>query len=386
MIPYSTQTIEDDDIDAVNSVLRSPYLTCGPTVSDFEEQTAAYVNASFAVAVNSCTSALHIAMLALGVKSSDRVFVSAISFVASANCASYLGAEVDFIDTDKHTGNLDVNHLEEMLIEAEKQNRLPKVVVAVHLSGRPVDLEKIYALKIKYGFYLIEDAAHALGAVYKGHKIGDCFYSDITVFSFHPVKIITTAEGGMCLTNNEDLYRKMRLFSNHGIERDSIYMTDQSRPNYYYEMQYLGFNYRMSDVHAALGISQLSKVDDFLARRREFAKDWEELLSADKNLTLPVADTENSISSWHLYQVGIPFGKRDYVYNTLRHRGICVQVHYLPIYKHPYYQSIKNYPTLPGAEYFFERTLSLPLYPKLKRLDLQMCAATLLGLIDEKKI
>ncbi len=385
MIPYSTQTIEDDDVDAVTNVLRSPYLTCGPTVNEFEEQTAAYVNAGYAVAVNSCTSALHIAMMALGVSKSDRVFVSAISFVASANCARYLGAEVDFIDSDKFTGNLDVNHLEEMLIEAEKQNRLPKVVVAVHLSGRPVDLEKIYALKLKYGFYLIEDAAHALGAVYKGHKIGDCFFSDITVFSFHPVKIITTAEGGMCLTNSEELYRKMKSFSSHGIERDTIHLTDQNRPNYYYEMQTLGFNYRMSDVHASLGISQLAKVDDFLARRRALAKDWEELLSSDKNLTLPPADTEDSLSSWHLYQVGIPFGKRDFVYNTLRHRGICVQVHYLPIYKHPYYQGLKNYPALPGAEYFFERTLSLPLYPKLKRLDLQMCAATLLGLIDEKK-
>jgi UDP-4-amino-4,6-dideoxy-N-acetyl-beta-L-altrosamine transaminase len=385
MIPYSTQTIEDDDVDAVTNVLRSPYLTCGPTVNEFEEQTAAYVNAGYAVAVNSCTSALHIAMMALGVSKSDRVFVSAISFVASANCARYLGAEVDFIDSDKFTGNLDVNHLEEMLIEAEKQNRLPKVVVAVHLSGRPVDLEKIYALKLKYGFYLIEDAAHALGAVYKGHKIGDCFFSDITVFSFHPVKIITTAEGGMCLTNSEELYRKMKSFSSHGIERDTIHLTDQNRPNYYYEMQTLGFNYRMSDVHASLGISQLAKVDDFLARRRALAKDWEELLSSDKNLTLPPADTEDSLSSWHLYQVGIPFGKRDYVYNTLRHRGICVQVHYLPIYKHPYYQSLKNYPALSGAEYFFERTLSLPLYPKLKKLDLQMCAATMLGLIDEKK-
>ena len=386
MIPYSTQTIEDEDIDAVKNILRSPFLTCGPTVTDFEEQTASYVNVNYAVAVNSCTSALHIAMMALGVTASDRVFVSAISFVASANCARYLGADVDFIDTDKFTGNINVNHLEQMLIDAEKQNRLPKVVVAVHLSGRPVDLQRIYELKIKYGFYLIEDAAHALGAIYKGHKIGDCFFSDITVFSFHPVKIITTAEGGMCLTNNEDLYRKMKLYSSHGIEHDKQFLLDKDMPNFYYEMQSLGYNYRMSDVHAALGISQLSRIEDFLSKRRELAKEWEELLSSDKNLTLPPADSNDSVSSWHLYQVGIPFGKRDFVYNTLRHRGICVQVHYLPIYKHPYYQSIKNYPSLPGAEYFFERTLSLPLYPKLKKLDLQMCAATLLGLIDEKKL
>ncbi len=385
MIPYSTQTIEDDDINSVKNILHSPYLTCGPAVNEFEELCANYVNVNYAVAVNSCTSALHIAMMALDVKETDTVFVSAISFVASANCARYLGADVEFIDTDKFTGNLNVDYLEQMLIDAEKKNKLPKVVVAVHLSGRPVDLDKISYLKQKYGFYLIEDAAHAIGAVYKGHKIGDCYFSDITVFSFHPVKIITTAEGGMCLTNNYDLYKKMRLYSNHGIERDKENLKNQNMPNYYYEMQLLGYNYRMSDIHAALGISQLEKIDSFLEKRREIAKEWEEILSSDKNLTLPIADSESSLSSWHLYQVGIPFGKRDLVYDTLRHRGIGVQIHYIPIYKQPYYQNLKNYTALEGAEFFFERTLSLPIFPKLKKLDLQMCAATLLGLIDEKK-
>lgn len=385
MIPYSTQTIDNDDLEAVRDVLTSGYLTCGPLIRDFEEQVAAYVGAKYAVGVNSCTSALHLCMCAIGLKKGDRVFVSAISFVASANCARYLDADVDFIDVDKNTGNLDVDCLENMLIEAKKHNRLPKAVVAVHMTGRPVDLERINRLKNEYGFYLIEDAAHALGAIYKGHKIGACTYSDITVLSFHPVKIITTAEGGMCLTNNEKLYNTMRVLSSHGIEHDREKLFDKSMPNFYYEMQELGFNYRLSDLQAALGITQLSKIEGFLFKRRELARDYHELLSDDKNLTLPVPDNDDNISSWHLYQVGIPFNKRDFVYNTLRSRGIGVQIHYLPIYRHPYYQSLKKYEPLAGAEYFFERTLSIPLYPKLKKLDMQMCAATLLGLIDEDR-
>lgn len=385
MIPYSTQTIDNDDLEAVRDVLTSGYLTCGPLITEFEEQVASYVGAKYAVGVNSCTSALHLAMCAIGLNPNDRVFVSAISFAASANCARYLGADVDFIDVNRHTGNLDADCLEQMLIQAKKENRLPKAVVAVHMSGRPVDLEKLNRLKNEYGFYLIEDAAHALGAIYKGHKIGSCTYSDITVLSFHPVKIITTAEGGMCLTNNEKLHKTMRLLSSHGIEHDRCNLLNQDMPNFYYEMQSLGYNYRLSDLQAALGITQLAKIESFLFKRRELARDYHELLSDDKNLTLPEPDCDDSISSWHLYQVGIPFGKRDFVYNTLRQRGMGVQIHYLPIYRHPYYQGLKAYPALEGAEYFFERTLSIPLYPKLKKLDLQMCAATLLGLIDEDR-
>ncbi len=385
MIPYSTQSIENDDLEAVEEVLRSSYLTCGPKIGEFEEQVAAYCGAFYAVAVNSCTSALHLAMIALGVGPSDRVFVSAISFVASANCARYLGADVDFVDVDPEGGNMDPDCLERMLIEAKKENRLPKVVVAVHMSGRPVDLEKIHRLKEEYGFYLLEDAAHAIGAVYKGSRIGACKYSDITVFSFHPVKIITTGEGGMCLTNDEKLYSSMRKYSSHGIEHDKEKLEHKDMPNFYYEMQDLGFNYRMTDIQAALGISQLLKIEGFLEARRSLARTWHELLSDDKNIILPPPDTEDSLSSWHLYQVGIPFGRRDLVYSTLRSRGIGVQVHYLPIYRHPYYQKLKAYKPLDGAETFFSKTLSLPLYPRLKMLDLQMCAATLLGLIDGEK-
>jgi len=385
MIPYSTQTIEDDDIRAVTSVLHSPYLTCGPKVTEFEEQVASYVGATYAVACNSCTSALHLSMMALGVKKGDLVYVSAVSFVASANCARYLDADVEFMDVNKDTGNLDLNLLEEQLEKAKKNGRLPKVIVAVHLSGRPVDLRRLKVLKDLYGFYILEDAAHALGAIYEEHKIGDCFYSDITVFSFHPVKIITTGEGGMCMTNNETFYNSIRCLSSHGIIHDRDYLIDKSMPNYYYEMQQLGFNYRITDLQAALGISQMGKLDRFLQKRREFARELTELLSQDKNLILPPPDTQDSISSWHLYQVGIPFDKRDEVYTILRKRGIGVQIHYLPIYRHPYYQSLKHYQPLQGAEEFFKHTLSMPLYPKMKRLDLQMCAATLLRLIDTER-
>ena len=383
MIPYSTQTIDEDDLEAVKEVLNSPYLTCGPAVSDFEDKVAAYTGALYAVAVNSCTSALHLAMIAFGVKPGDHVYVSAVSFVASANCARYLGAEVDFIDVNRLSGNLDVNALEEMLIRAEKTNTLPKVVVAVHLSGRSVDLLRLAKLKEKYGFYLLEDAAHAIGAVYHGTKIGSCRFSDITVFSFHPVKIITTGEGGMCLTNSPEFHNIMRLYSSHGIEHDKFNLLVQDKPNYYYEMQTLGFNYRITDIQSALGISQLEKIDDFLEKRRAQARMYEELLSEDKRITLPVADTSDNLSSWHLYQVGIDDKIRDKVYEILRERNIGVQIHYIPIYKHPYYQSLKLYRPLEGAEYFYAHTLSIPLYPKLSRVELQMVAATLLGLVDK---
>ena len=384
MLPYSTQTIEQDDLEAVRDVLTSGYLTCGPLITEFEDNVADYCGAQYAVGVNSCTSALHLAMIAFGVQKDDYVYVSAISFVASANCARYLGANVEFIDVDKFTGNLNVDALEQMLIKAKAQNKLPKVVVAVHLSGKPVDLERLSKLKAEYGFYLLEDAAHAFGAEYHGSKIGSCKYSDITVFSFHPVKIITTAEGGMCLTNNEKFYQIMKKFSSHGIEHDKAKLVNQNYPAYYYEMQDLGFNYRLSDLQAALGISQLNKVDDFLAKRREQAKAYGELLKDQKGLVLPIADTKESLSSWHLYQVSLPGNCRDHLYEQLRKHNIGVQIHYLPIYDHPYYQSLKTYEKLDGAEYFFSHTLSIPLFPKLSHVQLQMCAATLCSLLDKE--
>ncbi|MBW7569601.1 MAG: UDP-4-amino-4,6-dideoxy-N-acetyl-beta-L-altrosamine transaminase [Succinivibrio sp.] len=382
MIPYSTQTIDNDDIEAVKEVLQSDYLTCGPAVKRFETEVATYTGSRFSVAVNSCTSALHLAMIALGVDSKCTVFVSAVSFVASANCARFLGADVSFVDVDKYTGNMNIDALEQMLIEAKKKNKLPKVVVAVHLSGRAVDLERLYKLKLEYGFYLLEDAAHALGATYRGSMIGSNKYSDITVLSFHPVKIITTAEGGMCLTNNERFYSIIKSYAAHGIVHDKDKLVNKNMPAYYYEMQELGFNYRLSDLQAALGISQLNKIDDFLSKRRAHAKAYPELLKHDL-IKCPVPDSQGNESSWHLYQLIVLNDKRDYLFNALRDKGIFVQIHYLPIYRHPYYQSLKNYPPLEGAEYFFSHTISIPLYPNMTKVDQQMVSACILKLADE---
>ena len=383
MIPYSTQSIDDTDIEAVREILESPFLTTGPTINEFENAVAEYTKCEYAIAVNSCTSALHLAMMAIGVSPSDRVFVSAISFAASANCARFMGAEVDFVDVSPKSGNMDLDVLEEMLRLAEQENRLPKAVVAVHLSGRPLDLIRLDSLRAKYGFKLVEDAAHAIGALFHGEYIGSCRHSDITVFSFHPVKIITTAEGGMCLTNNPEYAHAIRMLSSHGITHDIEDLCNTSKPAYYYEMQRLGYNYRMTDIQAALGISQLARIEDFLEKRRSLARSYQELFSDFDKIGLPQADTPDNVSSWHLYQVRIPGNFRDSIFKTLRQKGIGVQVHYLPIYRHPYYQSLKDYPMLPGAEEFFEHTLSIPLYPNLSRLNQQMVAATLMSALDQ---
>ncbi len=389
MIPYSTQTIDESDLNAVSEILRSPFLTTGPAVTEFEEAVAGYCGASFAVAVNSCTSALHVAMLALGTGPGDIVWVSGISFTASANCARYCGAEVDFLDVDAHTGNLDLDKFEEKLKKAETNGTLPKAVVAVHLSGRPLDLLRLDALRKKYGFKLVEDAAHATGALYQSEKIGSCKYSDIAVMSFHPVKIITTAEGGMALTNDKDLAERMRLFSNHGIIHDKERLSDKNRPAYYYEQQFLGYNYRLNDIQAALGLSQLRRVEDFLKKRRALARSYAELFEGCDKLRLPVPDSEDNVSSWHLYQVQILNGRRDEVYEKMRARKIGVQIHYFPIHLQPYYQVmlrenkiVKHYDNLDGAVSFFEKTLTLPLYPNLKTLDQQMTAAALMSILD----
>lgn len=385
MIPYSTQTIDGQDEEAIRDVLYSPFLTTGPTVTEFEDAMCDYTHASYAVAVNSCTSALHLAMLALGVGKGDRVFVSAISFVASANCALYTGAEVDFVDVDPKSGNMDLDVLEQMLRQAKAEKKLPKAVVAVHLSGRPLDLERLKMLKDEFHFGLIEDAAHATGAVYFGQKVGCGLFSDVTVFSFHPVKIITTAEGGMCLTNNEELYTRIRRLSSHGIVHDRDALVCQDMPAFYYEQQDLGFNYRMNDIQAALGISQLERIENFLSLRRQAAIRYHKVFCDCENLGLPESDSDDSLSSWHLYQVAIPDGRRDEIYKAMRAKGIGVQVHYLPIYRHPYYQQIKKYEPLPGAEEFFKATLSLPLYPSLSSLNQQFVSITLLSLLDRKE-
>ncbi len=381
MIPYSTQTIDSSDLKAVNDVMLSDYLTTGPKVGEFESELASYVNAKHAIAVSSATAALHISMLALGVGINDIVYVSAISFVASANCALYTGASVEFMDVDPYTGNIDVDKLKVQLEKAKSLNKLPKALVCVHLSGRSCDMKAIKALSLEYGFYIVEDASHAVGSVYENEMVGCCTYSDLAVFSFHPVKIITTTEGGAITTNNEALYKKLSLLRAHGITHNPLEMENKDMPNFYYEQIELGYNYRMSDVQAALGINQLLRVQEFVDKRRELAKHYIDLLK-DVDVRLPVADTDTNKNSWHLYQIGIDKGRRDEVYRQLRERGIGVQVHYLPIYAHPYYQKLHKYEKLEGAETFFSNTLSIPLYPKLSNLDQSMVASTLASVID----
>ncbi|RIZ68434.1 MAG: UDP-4-amino-4,6-dideoxy-N-acetyl-beta-L-altrosamine transaminase [Methylococcales bacterium] len=369
MIPYGRQNINQADIDAVVEVLRSDFLTQGPVVQEFEKVVAVYCHANHAVAVNSATSALHIACLALGVSKGDLVWTSPITFVASANCALYCGAQVDFVDIDPHTYNLSVARLKEQLVQAEMAGRLPKVVIPVHLCGQPCDMEGIHALSQQYGFKIIEDASHAIGGRYKGEPIGNCRYSDITVFSFHPVKIITTGEGGMALTNDEQLAKHMRLLRSHGITNDALDM--QPRPPeelWNYQQIDLGFNYRMTDIHAALGLSQMQRLDEFVVRRHVLAKRYNEALSS-----LPFVTPwqhPDSYSSYHFYVIRLKLDEINKThretYAALQAAGIMVNLHYIPVYRQPYYEQMgfrESY--CPQAEQYFSEALSLPLYPLL---------------------
>ncbi len=383
MIPYSTQSIDATDYDAVLETLSSPYLTCGPKVTEFEDAICMKTGARYAVACNSCTSALHLAMLSLGIHQGDIVYVSAISFVASANCVRMCGGEVKFIDIDPNTANINCDVLESMLIRDQKKGSLPKALVAVDMAGRRCDFMRIKALSKRFGFKIVEDAAHALGASYMGDNTGSGLYADITCLSFHPVKIITSCEGGMVLTQDEALYQRIRALCSHGITHDKAQFKDKSHEAYYYEMHSLGFNYRLSDLHAALGSSQLTRLDIFVEMRRKKAAKYFDLLKDVKNLKLPTPDSEDSQSAWHLYQVRIGKGARDSIYRQLRDCDIGVQVHYLPIYRHPYYQGLKHYYPLRGAEQFFKETLSIPLFPTLSNLKQEMVAAKLISLVEK---
>jgi UDP-4-amino-4,6-dideoxy-N-acetyl-beta-L-altrosamine transaminase len=370
MIPYGRQAISEADIEAVVSVLRSDFLTQGPKVPAFEQAIAAYCGARHGVAVNSATSALHIACLALGVGPGDLVWTSPITFVASANCALYCGADVDFVDIDPRTWNMSVERLEEKLERARRDGRLPKVVIPVHLCGRPCDMKTIHALGERYGFRIIEDASHAIGGKYLGEPIGSCRYSDITVFSFHPVKIITTAEGGMAMTNDDALAKQMSLLRSHGITRDRNEMTREPDGPWYYEQIALGFNYRMTELQAALGISQMARLDEFVSKRHEIAKRYTNLLKG-LPLQCPEEDTDGC-SGMHLYVVRVDVKKAGrthrQIFEGLREAGIGVNLHYMPVYLQPHYQD-RGF--LPGrcseAEKYYSEAISLPMYPDLTK-------------------
>lgn len=365
MIYYGKQSINEDDVAAVDAVLRSDFLTQGPAIERFERKVADYCGAKYAVAVTNATSALHIACMAAGLKAGDSLWTSPITFTASANCGRYCGADVEFVDIDAKTYNMDARVLEEKLSKAKKVGRLPKVVVPVHLAGQSCDMKYIHRLAREYGFTVLEDASHATGADYLGKKVGSCEFSDMTVFSFHPVKIITTGEGGMVLTNNEELYKKLCLYRSHGITRDADLMTHASDGPWYYQQVDLGFNYRMTDIQAALGASQMDRLDEFVARRRELAVRYNELLK-DLPLRMPFV-MEGANPSWHIYVVRVDFARvkktKAEIFREMRERGITLNLHYIPVHTQPYYEALGHKPEeCPLALDYYREAMTLPLY------------------------
>lgn len=362
MIPYGRQSISDADIKAVVDVLKADWLTQGPAVEQFENSVARYCGALHAVAVNSATSALHIACLAAGLGPSDILWTSPITFVASANCGLYCGATVDFVDIDPHTYNMSVARLQEKLQQAERSGKLPKVVIPVHFSGQPCEMEAIAELAKRYGFKIIEDASHAIGARYKGNPIGNCRYSDMTVFSFHPVKIVTTGEGGMVLANDAELHDRLVRLRSHGITRDPSLMTEEPHGPWYYQQIELGFNYRMTDIQAALGVSQMQRIDEFVERRHELARRYDRLLS-DLPLTLPWQAPEG-YSAFHLYVVRVGTDSRRQLFDALRTANIGVNVHYIPVHTQPCYQRMGFAEGMfPESERYYAEAITLPMFP-----------------------
>lgn len=383
MIPYGRQEITDDDVRAVDEVLRSDWLTQGPAVPRFEEAVLAVCGARHAVAVNSATSALHIACLALDVGPGDLVWTSPITFVASANCARYCGAEVDLVDIDPRTYNMSPVALAEKLEHAKARGRLPKVVIAVHFGGQSCNMRQIGALGERYGFRIIEDASHAIGGSYLGQPVGNCRYSDIVVFSFHPVKIITTGEGGMLLTQDDILANRLRLLRTHGITRDLGAMVHRPDGEWYYEQIELGFNYRLTDLQAALGMSQLARLGDYITRRRVLADRYDSLL-AGLPLVTPWRDPDCK-SAWHLYVVRLDASmasRRADVFSGLRRDGIGVNVHYIPVYRQPYYERLGLLRSdFPVAEAYYDSALTIPLYPGLGEQQQDIVVASLARLL-----
>lgn len=368
MIPYGRQDISQADIDEVVGVLRSDFLTQGPQVPRFEKAVREKVGAEYAFAVNSATSALHIACLALGLGQGDVLWTSPITFVASSNCGLYCGADVDFVDIDPQSFNMCPVALETKLIAAKATGRLPKVLVVVHMCGQSAEMEKIAALAAAYDVRIIEDASHAIGGKYQGEYVGDCRYSDIAVFSFHPVKIITTAEGGMAVTNDPALAQKMELYRSHGVTRNTLLMTHEPDGPWYYQQVDLGYNYRMTELQAALGVSQIQRLDAFVARRHELAVRYDTLL-ADLPLVTPWR-ADVTYSAFHLYVVRLKLNEiaksRRAVFEALQNLGIGVNIHYIPVHTQPYYRSMGfKSGDYPEAERYYEEAISLPLFSTL---------------------
>ena len=374
MIPYSCQYIDKDDIEAVVEALKSDFITQGPKIGEFEGALASYCRAKYAVAFNSGTSALHAAYYVAGLGPGDKFIVPAITFAATANAGVFLGARPIFADIEEDTGNIDPNQIEDLITSKTK------LIVPVHYAGHPAELKKIYIIAKKYGLKVVEDACHALGAKYRGVLIGSCQYSDMVVFSFHPVKHITTGEGGAVLTNSKEYYEKLLMFRNHGITKDSPKFKDQSHGPWYYEMQFLGWNYRMTDFQAALGISQLKKLDKFIERRRTIAKIYNKAFKDNPYFDVP-PEKDYVFSSYHLYSIRLKdrykHQKRE-IFKRLREKGLGVQVHYIPVYLQPYYQELGyKKGECPSAEDFYQREISLPIYPAMGEKDIRYVKETI---------
>lgn len=374
MIPYGKQTIEQDDIQAVVDVLKSDFLTTGPKIAEFEQTAADYVGAKYAVAISNGTSALHAACFAAGIEPGDEVITTPLTFAASANCVLYCGGTPVFADVDPKTYNIDPEDIQRKITDRTK------AIIAVHLAGQPCDMDAIHSIAREHGLIVIEDGAHALGSVYKGKKVGSM--SDMTTFSFHPVKPITTGEGGMIVTDNEDFYKKMILFRSHGITRDDSMMTRNDGP-WFYQQFNLGYNYRITDIQCALGCSQMKKLDRFLARRKEIVARYNEAFADCDNIITPyqLSDTE---SGWHLYIVQVKKCDRRQVFENMREKGIGVNVHYIPVYMHPYYQE-HGYENVhcANAEEIYSHIISLPLYPGLTSEQQDYVIDTLKSLCEE---
>lgn len=373
MIPYGRQSISEEDIAAVVEVLRSDYLTQGPAVERFETAVASYCGAKHGVAVSNGTAALHTALKALDVRHGDRVWTSPITFVASANAARYCGAKVDFVDVDPATANMCPGRLAAKLESSEKTGTLPKVVIPVHFAGQSCPMDEIHALGQRYGFRIVEDAAHGLGGSYLNERIGNCRWADLVTHSFHPVKIVTSGEGGMITTNNAELASRMAQFRTHGITRDPAKMMGESEGPWYYQQTELGFNYRMTDIQAALGTSQMTRLETFSQRRREIADLYDQALAG---LPLkPLSRDPRGVSAWHLYMIrldadAIRPATRASVFERMRHQGIGVNVHYIPVHLQPDYQRLGfKAGMFPEAERYYQECLTLPMFPAMKDED-----------------